>query len=1004
MGKSSWGLVVLALIGAGGGPAADPAAAQAMPAPAMGGAQPAPAPQAAAGDPQYAAALKLLAEKKWPEAAAALEKFLAAYSKHPNILLARLRLGDALLAQDKSAPALAAYQAVTAEKPAPEVRAEALVGVARAQVALKADAKAIDALTEALEITEYNERLDPPAGMLLGEILFRLQRYGEAGKAFYRVTRWPLDPQAPRAYFMVGEAYRLQGNPLEAAVAFRNTADQHWRSPFAPRAALAAAEAFLALGKQEDAEKEYRRILQSHPNSAEEPRAQLGLAHIAYLQGNYPVARAGYQAAALLFPKAGIEAQAELRIADCYVAERNLPEARTRYAALTGSADRAVAREARYSLGLTYHREGQIAPAMDHFRKLASDREAGRWSHLGRLRLAECLSGGGDYLSAVSSLRSILAEQPEPAIREEATFSLGATLVERGDFIPAEAELNALLQAAPAGAYADRASILLAQCRLEQADAAGAVARVTALLKKELAAEPRAAALTTLGRAQLVLKQDAAGIASLKEVLEKHAAAPAAPEAACALLAHYQQKGLAAQATEIERLITTRYGGSVAVVDALLEQAVRQAQGGRYAEALGLFNQVLERRPNRAARLKARAGIAEASAALKKPADVEQQVAEITRDAPPPGFLARTQYRVALAYGRAGSPDPALVAYQAALGAEPGEDLAPAILLGLGRLLADRQQLGEAGRTFRDLAGKYPKSALCPEALYALAWCYLDEGRPEAARPVFVRLAGDYPAHSLAADALYRVAEQDFDAGNFSTAAERYRKAAESNTPVADEAGYKLGWALRQAGDHAGAAKVFAATAKRFPESDLALECRIRAGEACLELGQKDGALEQFQAALAMEPKSRAGRGLAVQASVGLARTLLLQGNADQARTLAEEAAAPANGWYGGLAQLIRAEALLLKDGPKAAVSEYLRGTALFARYKNIAAEAQYRAAECYEKLGNTRAAQAAWQRVLDVYPGTEWANRSRVKLGAESGGQASRESGREGGVPGPGS
>jgi TolA-binding protein len=167
--------------------------------------------------------------------------------------------------------------------------------------------------------------------------------------------------------------------------------------------------------------------------------------------------------------------------------------------------------------------------------------------------------------------------------------------------------------------------------------------------------------------------------------------------------------------------------------------------------------------------------------------------------------------------------------------------------------------------------------------------------------------------------------------------------------------------------------------ADRYPKSDLAPECRVRAGEAYLALEDDDRALAQFQAALKLG--QAAGHELSVQAKVGAATVLLMQGQAERARALAEPLASPANGWSGGRAQLIRAEALFLKEGAKAALAEYLRAATLYGRYADLAAEAQFRAAECYQRLGDAMAARAAWQRVVDRYGSTEWAAKSREKL-----------------------
>jgi TolA-binding protein len=64
-------------------------------------------------------------------------------------------------------------------------------------------------------------------------------------------------------------------------------------------------------------------------------------------------------------------------------------------------------------------------------------------------------------------------------------------------------------------------------------------------------------------------------------------------------------------------------------------------------------------------------------------------------------------------------------------------------------------------------------------------------------------------------------------------------------------------------------------------------------------------------------------------------------------------------------------------------LAEYTRGASLFSRYRDIAGELQFRAAECQDKLGNAKAAQAAYQRVIDLYPNTDWARRSQEKLTA---------------------
>ena len=296
----------------------------------------------------------------------------------------------------------------------------------------------------------------------------------------------------------------------------------------------------------------------------------------------------------------------------------------------------------------------------------------------------------------------------------------------------------------------------------------------------------------------------------------------------------------------------------------------------------------------------------------------------------------------------------------------------------MSRILSDTGKLPEATPLLDELIAKYPKSAAVPAALYAKAWGHLERGETATALPLFEKLLSLYPKDPLAADAAFRLAEAARAENKLPQALDRSRLAAASDLPCAAAASYRVGWILRGKKDWTGAAAAFAAVSTRFPASPLALESRVRAGEAYLELEQDKQALALFEAVIAApnaDPK------LVIQARVGAAFARLMQGSFDEARAVAEEAALPVHGWYGGRAQLVRAEALFLKEGPKAALVEYARGATRFARYRDVAGEAQFRVGECYEKLGNTKAAQAAWQKVLDLFGDTEWAARSRDKM-----------------------
>lgn len=984
-----------------------PARGQQAGAPAAAAAQP--------GDAELNAAVALVVAGKHAEAVPALRKFLAEFPQHAGVLPARLRLGEALIATRQATEALRLYQEILDGNPAPAFRAGALLGLGRAHAALEAPEKALPALSEAFRLTEYDERQGPPAAFALGELFLAQRRFAEAAQAFHRVTRWPQDALAPRAYFQVGECYRQAENLLEAAIAYRNMAAAHPRDPLAPKASVLAGGLYLQLGRLDEAEAEFRRVLERTPASPEAPHAQLGLGRVSLARGNPAAARAAFQAAAVLFPGEAVAAEARLRLADTFLAEGNLEEARKRYNSLLEHRDPVLAGEARYSLARVHAAGEQPAAAAAEYEKLMAAPGAGRWSLLARLRLAELRAGAGDTAAALELLRPLadgrLGGETHRAEQDEAALRVGEHLSRREEWAAAERELSALLRRSPAGPHRELAAAHLARLRLAQGDAAGAAERATAVLAGRPGPAARAVALCTLGRVRLAStkkEEQEAGVTALREVLERHEKEPeapdAAPEAARALLGYYQETRQQERAAEMERLLASRFAGPAAAVAAMLAAAEQDLEAGRLEPAAAAFTAVLDRRPDRSARVRARAGLAEIAAARKRPEEAAEQTRLLAAEAPSPAALAKAHVRIARAHERGGNPVAALAAYRAALAAGPDAETAPGALLAAGRLLEAEGRPAEAAPLYRELVNRYGKAPQVPEALYALAWCQLAESGTAGARPVFLRLVEEHPRHPLAADAQFRLGEAEFAAGRYPAAIPRYRAAAAAarNDALAEKASYRLGWALRLTGDHAAAAEAFQKARARAPQGELAAECRVRAAEELLEQATAEAA----EAALAeLEPllpapraaengdaEPAAGKGrpapeaaLAIQARVAAARAHLLLGAPAEALALAGPAARPAHGWYGARAQLLRAEALLRADGggPRAAVNEFLRVVSLFARYRDLAAEAQYRAGECYATLGNAAAAAAAWQRAAGLYPGTPWAERSRRKLDA---------------------
>ncbi|MBM3460229.1 MAG: tetratricopeptide repeat protein, partial [Armatimonadetes bacterium] len=301
--------------------------------------------------------------------------------------------------------------------------------------------------------------------------------------------------------------------------------------------------------------------------------------------------------------------------------------------------------------------------------------------------------------------------------------------------------------------------------------------------------------------------------------------------------------------------------------------------------------------------------------------------------------------------------------------------------LALGRVHAVQQRFAEAETRFRQVLEAGARADTSARALYELGWLFLDQDQPDVGESHFDRLLQEHPGHLLAADAAFRLGERAYARGRFPQAADRYRIAAAGSGPAAAPAGYKLGWALQQAGDHAGAAGAFARVADRFPKHALALESRVRAAQALIRAGEVAAARRALESVLERMNPGPEEQELLAEARCALAGLLLAASEWPAAREAVAPVARAELGRRGVRAQLLLAEAVRGAEGAGPALVELGRAARLAAPFPDLLAEARFRAAECRVQLGKLREAEATWREILSQFPGTEWAGRSRAKL-----------------------
>jgi TolA-binding protein len=948
-----------------------------------------------AAEDQYNFATELFGKKLYELAIQQYEKFAVEHPNHPNIVRARIRIGESYLRLDKNEQAVAAYEKVLAEKPDSNFRLEVLVGIGLANYNLKRYTRAIESLQEGLTLATQakDANLGPIAANWLGESYFQSGRYAEAAIAYQLVEKqWPDSSLVAQAVYSLGFCQQKQGKEEEAAVTWLRLVNNEKLNgtDVAAEANYRAGEALLRMKRYAIAQKTFEALLSRYKNSTWAPQAQMGLGWCAFNQKDWGTARTAFEAVSRLYPGTEQGKQARIRAADCAYYLKDYASAAALYEAVVRGDNPQLAAEARYWLAICQIQTGQTKPAMALLAQVGRESKDPAIALRARIRLAQLQLDSDDYASAGETYRAAVAAGiPDPETLDQATYGLGICLYRQKRTGEAEAQFAAILQRPTKTSSTSLAALGLAQCRVDQQHYKEAVPVLAELLKKnDLPTETRAPALFLMGQAQAQLKQYDQAILAYRELVDKHEQSPHAASAAASLAILYREAKRDREAEEITGRLVSKYGKTPAAIQALLSLADGQRDKGNLAGAIDLYQKALAGAPTPTDRGLANAGLALCYAGSKPP-DVQKANAALKalgEAGLEPGYEASVRYHAGFAYERAQLPDPALEQYRTALAKNPPADLAALLGLRSGSLLANQRRFDEAAALLKGVIQQSPAPKVLPEALYELAWVYLDTNKPADARPYFERLEKEFADHKLSVDATFRLAEDDYANKQLASAMPRYEKVA--NSPLAselqiqDKAWYKLGWCARELKQTQKLILGFSMVVTKFPNSELAPESRLRAAEAMAEKGDLKEAADLLRPLVAVKPANDAERWLVAQAQVVMGGIYLKQNEYAAAEKTAEPAATTAFGQTGAQAALIVAEAQFAQKQYKDALTNYLKVITIFRARGDIDAQCRFKIAECADKLGQREQAKQYWQDVVKDYPDTEWAQKSKERLG----------------------
>ncbi len=183
-------------------------------------------------------------------------------------------------------------------------------------------------------------------------------------------------------------------------------------------------------------------------------------------------------------------------------------------------------------------------------------------------------------------------------------------------------------------------------------------------------------------------------------------------------------------------------------------------------------------------------------------------------------------------------------------------------------------------------------------------------------------------------------------------------------------------------------AKLAFDTLGKAPWKEYQMAAKVASGRLALADNKPDEALAEYDAVVAMQADGPVEESQRQEAVLGKARILIIQKKFDEALKLLDEviAKAPAEDAKVNAEAFLRQGDCLREQGAdKDALLAYLHIDVLFSSEKAMHAEALYRLAGLWDKVGNKIRGDEARERLRSEYENSEWARQLKAPAAAQT-------------------
>ena len=663
--------------------------------------------------------------EKHVEAAVTYQKFLAKYTKRPEVTEITLRLGLCLFRQEKYSEAAPLFAKAVAVKEFPQADLALLQQAhsLRLQKKLPEAAALFESLPKRFTKSVYTAE----SLLAAGKCRFGVKQFPQARTALQAVVTQTKAKEAPEAATWLGRTLVEMKQPAAAVTVYDQAIAAHAKSPRIPELTFFRCQALYA-----------------QPDK----RAAAAVAFLAFAQ-KYPaheLAPNGLYMAALVNLQSGDEGKSRTA-AEAFLGQAKLKQHELHPEVLY------VGGQA-YLLG----KVPDWAKAEALFRQLVSGYPKHEHTPAGTVRIGFCLYRGKKYEPAVAHLGQSLAGLADPALKAEAGLLLGRCHLEAKRPGPATQAFRAAVAAHPKWERADELLYVLGAALKDQEQLAMAAVEFQKLQTQFPKSTFRDRALYDLGDIARTEKKHDPAVVFFRKIVAEYPQSDVTPLAQYGIGATLFEKGdFKAAATELKVLTDKHAKNAIAPQGRRLRSTcLRELKD--FAGAVTELTAYLGSKPPPAAEavLDARFELALCQAGLKQHKQVIVTLSSILKDKPDFAQKDNVLYELAFAYEADKQAPQALAAYRRLVTEIPASPLAAECWFRVGQTLeksSDAKQLPEAEKAYESGLKLVKKPTVRQSLLYQLGWVqYRQKSFPKAVTSLQVLLK-DFPEGSQLQDA-----------------------------------------------------------------------------------------------------------------------------------------------------------------------------------------------------------------------------------------------------------